>query len=118
MADIILGDMCRKNFGLVFKYESGLRSEYKTFIDTLERQMIATTYGSDISNTLITEEYEIFRTQEEKDSNVVIGMYDELEKALIKFCQMHNVGLSIKRQPDSIIVTVNMLLQFSVDYTD
>jgi hypothetical protein len=115
MSDVILGDTCRKNFGINKKYDSDLNSVYKSYIDALEILMVRATYGNDINNAIITQELQLAISQDDIDNAVGEIKYKELEESLISFCLLHNVRLNMVRLNTSIVVTVNMLYKFKVD---
>ena len=110
MSDVILGDKCRQNFGIMTKYSNDLDSTYKSYIDTLEQTMMAVTYSNDTTRTTITQTL-ILNSDDSSSFN-----YNNLENAIIRFCQIHNVALHIFRNAVSITITINMLLTFNITY--
>lgn len=116
MSDIILGVMCRKNFGLRSNYLSTLRSEFKSYIDLLYRDIIGVVYGTNRDNCIVTRVYSLLLTQEEIDSCLGDIKYKELEDALIYFCKLHDVFLSIKRLDNELEIIIDLLVKFDVQY--
>ena len=112
----ILGDTCRTNFGLYTKYDIGLDSMYKTYIDTLEQTMILAAYGSNINNCIITQSLNLNISQEDIDSCIGEIRYYILEQAIIRFCQLHDVCLTIQRNNTYLTIIINMLQPFRISY--
>jgi len=113
MANIILGSMARINHGLRTKYDPSILVEpyqsYQTFIDSLEEHMIKAVY--DINNTLdciITLECQLIDDGSGHP-------YLPLENAVIYFCQIHDVSLSIYRATN-MSFTIDMKRHFNVLY--
>jgi hypothetical protein len=116
MADTVLGNAFRNNFGLIAKYDSNLDPIYKGYIDSLEYDMISASYGTNPSAGIIVKTLELNMTEEEKESGLGDTKYSILESALNKFCRKHSVELSIERNNTSIVITVNMSNRFQVIY--
>lgn len=116
MADIRLGHAFRSNFGLGTKYDPSLNSVYKTYIDSLEHDMIAAAYGINPNAGTITKTFDLNMTQQDIDDCVGEIRYAVLENVIIKFCKKHDVELTIERNSLNIVITVNMLNSFQVLY--
>lgn len=114
MSDVILGNVCKKNFGIIQKYSSDLNSVYKSYIDSLEQLMISVAYGNNVDNCLIVQSLDLVLTQDQIDNWPGEIVYKELENALVSFCRLHSVAIDIARYPTSITVTINMLQNFIV----
>ena len=112
MSDVILGEMCRTNFGIRKKYTDDLLQEYKTYIDILEKDMITATYGNDPSKCLIVKTLYLIN-----EDGIGDLKYKSLENALIDFCKLHNVSLDVERLNDSIVITIDMLFKFHITYS-
>jgi hypothetical protein len=116
MAFVVLGEKARENFGLREKYSSSLRSEYKTYIDSLEYDMMAKVYSSTVSDCIVTKSFDVLATQQQIDDCVGEEKYTELETAVIKFCQIHQSQVSISRTNTTIEIIVDMKMPFNVSY--
>jgi hypothetical protein len=116
MAFVVLGEKARENFGLREKYSSSLRSEYKTYIDSIEYDMMAKVYSSTVSDCIVTKSFDLLLTQQQIDDCVGEEKYTELETAVINFCQIHQSHITIQRTDTTIEITVDMKLPFSISY--
>lgn len=116
MADIILGNAYRNNFGLIAKYDSNLDPIYKGYIDNLEYEMISAAYGSNPFAGNIVKTLDLNISQQEIDDAVGEIKYAVLETAVIRFCRKHNVELKIERNNTNIAITINMANSFQVIY--
>jgi hypothetical protein len=116
MADIVLGQEFRKNFGLLPKYDINLDPIYKGYIDTLEHSMIAAAYSNNGNLSPIVQTMDLNISQQDIDSCIGEIRYAVLEPAIINFCQKHDVDLTIQRNGLNIVVTINMLNKFHVTY--
>jgi len=116
MADIVLGNAFKTNFGLISKYDPNLNPVYKGYIDILERDMIAATYGGNVNAGTIIKTLDLDISQEDIDACIGEIRYAVLEPAIIRFCRKHDVELSIERNSLNITITINMLNHFGVLY--
>ena len=117
MSNIILGQMAKTNHGLRSKYDDSLGLSYKKFIDSLEEEMIRSVYDPNNTNDcIITMTCPLAISQETIDSGYSFGFYDALEGSVIKFCQLHDVSITISRTPASITITIDMKIHFIVKY--
>lgn len=109
MSDLCIGEIARKNHGLRKKYADDLAQEYKTFIDTLEKDMLTAVYDINDNECIITKTCDIvFNKPYPFDEHYVF------ETAIIKFCQLHNVSVYFQRTETTEIVTIDMKLHFNI----
>lgn len=116
MSFVVLGRKARENFGLREKYPSSLRSEFKTYIDQLEYDMMAAVYSNVSTECIINKTFDVLATQQQLDDCVGSEKYTELETAIINFCQLHQCQVKITRTNTTIEIIVDMKMPFNVIY--
>ena len=109
MSNIILGQMAKTNHGLRSKYDDSLGLSYKKFIDSLEEEMIRSVYDPNNTNDCI-----ITMTCPLIDDGSG-HQYLPLENAVITFCQIHDVAISIYRATN-MSFTIDMKKHFNIIY--
>ncbi len=116
MSNIVLGDMCRFNFGIINNYKDNTRQEYKTYIVQLNKTMITAVYGTNREACVIERTYDLLQTQEEKEKCLGEEKYFELEEVLKYYCKIHNCTLKICRKETELTVIIDMLNSYDVYY--
>ena len=117
MSNIILGSMARTNHGLRAKYTSTLDPNYQTFINSLEAAMIQAVYDpNNSSDCIITMSCPLVISSDDVNAGNSFLYYDSLEGPVIKFCQIHDVSISISRASLSVTFTIDMKTHFMVSY--